>query len=62
MGAALHGPYIVTFVLFSLGITFLAVRLGRHLSPVQDQPSLAKSRIVAEGGAPVEPVPAAASA
>ncbi|WP_405480070.1 MFS transporter [Streptomyces sp. NBC_00009] len=61
MGAALHGPYIVTFVLFSLGITFLAVRLGRHLSPVQDQPSLAKSRIVAEGGAPVEPVPATAS-
>ncbi|MGW6359524.1 MFS transporter [Streptomyces sp. NPDC055092] len=61
MGAALHGPYIVTFVLFSLGITFLAVRLGRHLSPVQDQPSLAKSRIVAEGGAPVEPEPAAAT-
>ncbi|WP_206302106.1 MFS transporter [Streptomyces sp. AcE210] len=61
MGAALHGPYIVTFVLFSLGITFLAVRLGRHLSPVQDQPSLAKSRIVAEGGASAEPVPAAAS-
>ncbi|MGW6138843.1 MFS transporter [Streptomyces sp. NPDC055144] len=61
MGAALHGPYIVTFVLFSLGITFLAVRLGRHLSPVQDQPSLAKSRIVAEGGASAEPVHAAAS-
>ncbi|MFC9614027.1 MFS transporter [Streptomyces sp. NPDC056938] len=61
MGAALHGPYIVTFVLFSLGITFLAVRLGRHLSPVQDQPSLAKSRIVAEGGASAEPMPAAAS-
>lgn len=61
MGAALHGPYIVTFVLFSLGITVLAVRLGRHLSPVQDQPSLAKSRIVAEGGASAEPVPAAAA-
>ncbi|MFB7713268.1 MFS transporter [Streptomyces sp. NPDC056105] len=61
MGAALHGPYIVTFVLFSLGITFLSVRLGRHLSPVQDQPSSAKSRIVAEGGASAEPVPAAAS-
>ena len=28
MGAALHGPYIVTFVLFSLGITVLALRLG----------------------------------
>ncbi|WP_329281135.1 MFS transporter [Streptomyces sp. NBC_00691] len=41
MGAALHGPYIVTFVLFSLGITFLAVRLGKQLTPEQNQPSLA---------------------
>ncbi|MFE1233368.1 MFS transporter [Streptomyces sp. NPDC058745] len=48
MGAALHGPYIVTFVLFSLGITFLALRLGRQLAPAQDQPSLvAVSRVVA---------------
>ncbi|MFC9652409.1 MFS transporter [Streptomyces sp. NPDC056937] len=47
MGAALHGPYIVTFVLFSLGITALALRLGRQLTPVQDQPSLATaSRVV----------------
>ncbi|MFC8278416.1 MFS transporter [Streptomyces sp. NPDC057271] len=50
MGAALHGPYIVTFVLFSLGITFLALRLGRQLTPVQDQPYLATrtSRVVAQ--------------
>ncbi|WP_175439343.1 MFS transporter [Streptomyces vilmorinianum] len=50
MGAALHGPYIVTFVLFSLGITFLALRLGKRLTPVQDQPSLAAktSRVVAQ--------------
>ncbi|MEU6945786.1 MFS transporter [Streptomyces sp. NPDC046316] len=50
MGAALHGPYIVTFVLFSLGITCLALRLGRQLTPVQDQPSLAAktSRVVAQ--------------
>ncbi|MEU8621988.1 MFS transporter [Streptomyces sp. NPDC048623] len=50
MGAALHGPYILTFVLFSLGITFLAVRLGRRLTPAQDQPSLAAkpSRVVAQ--------------
>ncbi|MFD5328169.1 MFS transporter [Streptomyces sp. NPDC127092] len=50
MGAALHGPYIVTFVLFSLGITFLAVRLGKRLTPVQNQPSLAvkPSRVVAQ--------------
>ncbi|MEU2434401.1 MFS transporter [Streptomyces sp. NPDC007861] len=48
MGAALHGPYIVTFVLFSLGITVLALRLGKQLTPVQDLPVLAsKSRIVA---------------
>ncbi|MYW63744.1 MFS transporter [Streptomyces sp. SID8379] len=46
MGAALHGPYIVTFVLFSLGITFLALRLGKRLTPVQDQPSLAGTRVV----------------
>lgn len=49
MGAALHGPYIVTFVLFSLGITALALRLGKQLTPVQNQPHLAsKSRVVAQ--------------
>ncbi|MFF4169689.1 MFS transporter [Streptomyces sp. NPDC001744] len=49
MGAALHGPYIVTFVLFSLGIAFLAVRLGRQLTPEQDLPSsaLRPSKVVA---------------
>ncbi|MGC5362383.1 MFS transporter [Streptomyces sp. DT24] len=41
MGATLHTPYIVTFVLFSLAITALALRLGRRLTPVQDQPSSA---------------------
>ncbi|MFF3174398.1 MFS transporter [Streptomyces sp. NPDC057900] len=65
MGASLHGPYIVTFVLFSLGITMLALRLGRRLTPVQDQPSLAAvpSRVVAvslpEGAAAEAPVPVA---
>lgn len=48
MGAALHGPYVVTFVLFSLGISVLALRLGSRLTPVQDQPSLvSRSRVVA---------------
>ncbi|RCH61920.1 MFS transporter [Streptomyces sp. SDr-06] len=48
MGAALHGPYIVTFVLFSLGITVLALRLGKRLTLAQDHPMLAaKSRVVA---------------
>ncbi|MGC9543408.1 MFS transporter [Streptomyces sp. UG1] len=50
MGASLHGPYVVTFLVFSLGITWLALRLGRRLSAVQDQPWLAKSRVVAQGG------------
>ncbi|WP_209446349.1 MFS transporter [Streptomyces sp. MZ04] len=59
MGASLHGPYIVTFLLFSLGISVLAIRLGRQLTPVQNQPSLAKSRVVAQS-AP-EPVPATSS-
>jgi MFS family permease len=58
MGAALHGLYIVTFLLFSLGITYLALRLGRRLTAVQDQPSLKKSRVVAQGGAPVESIAA----
>ncbi|MFF9149336.1 MFS transporter [Streptomyces sp. NPDC055051] len=49
MGASLHGPYIVTFVLFSLLVTVLAIRLGKQLTPVQNQPSLAlrASRVVA---------------
>ncbi|MEU6182043.1 MFS transporter [Streptomyces coeruleorubidus] len=53
LGASLHAPYIVAFLLFSLGITFLAVRLGRQLTDVQDRPSLVKSRVVARGGATV---------
>ncbi|MEU6990493.1 MFS transporter [Streptomyces sp. NPDC046465] len=61
MGAALHMPYIVTFVLFSLGMTVLAVRLGRQLTPVQNQPSLAKSPVVAQGG-PTAAEPATADA
>ncbi|MEW2084635.1 MFS transporter [Streptomyces sp. NPDC005283] len=49
MGAALHGPYIVTFVLFSIGITVLALRLGKQLTPAQNRPHLAsKSRVVAQ--------------
>ncbi|MFI9610874.1 MFS transporter [Streptomyces sp. NPDC052023] len=59
MGAALHAPYIVTFLLFSLGITVLAVRLGRQLTEAQDQPWRARSRVVTRGGA-AEPVPAEA--
>ncbi|QFR02726.1 MFS transporter [Streptomyces phaeolivaceus] len=55
MGASLHAPYIVTFLLFSLGIVVLAVRLGRRLSEVQDHPALVRSRVVARGGAASRP-------
>lgn len=61
LGASLHGPYIVTFLLFSLGITVLALRLGRRLTAVQDRPWLARgTRVVARGGASTGPVPAEA--
>jgi MFS family permease len=57
LGASLHGPYIVIFLLFSLGITVLALRLGRGLTAVQDRPWLARgTRVVTRGGAPAEPV------
>lgn len=58
MGASLQAPYIVTFLLFSLGITYLAVRLGRQLTAVQDRPWLGRSRVVARGGASAESVAA----
>ncbi|MGW8746488.1 MFS transporter [Streptomyces sp. NPDC055794] len=59
LGASLHAPYIVAFLLFSLGITMLAVRLGRQLTDVQNQPSLARSRVVTQGRAPADAVAAA---
>ncbi|MFE0865176.1 MDR family MFS transporter [Streptomyces rochei] len=59
LGASLHAPYIVVFTLFSLGITMLAVRLGRQLTDVQNQPSLARSRVVTQGGTPADAVAAA---
>ncbi|WP_345579743.1 MFS transporter [Streptomyces prasinosporus] len=58
MGASLHGPYVVTFLLFSLGISVLAVRLGRRLTDVQDHPSAARSRVVAQGSASAGQAPA----
>lgn len=58
LGASLHAPYIVTFLLFSLGITYLAIRLGRQLTPVQNQPSLSRSRVVAQGGKQPESITA----
>ncbi|OON75652.1 MFS transporter [Streptomyces tsukubensis] len=61
MGATLHGPYILTFLLFSLGITVLALRMGRRLTHAQDRPYAARSRVVA-GGTPSTGASEAASA
>ncbi|WP_434600437.1 MFS transporter [Streptomyces sp. A5-4] len=47
MGASLHAPYIVTFIVFSLGISVLALRLGERLTPAQDRPLPVKSLVVA---------------
>lgn len=49
MGASLHAPYILTFVVFSLGISVLALRLGGLLTAVQDRPVPVRSRVVASG-------------
>lgn len=58
LAASLPAPYIVTFLLFSLGISVLAIRLGRRLTTAQDQPWLATSKVVARGGATTESVSA----
>ncbi|MGW1398518.1 MFS transporter [Streptomyces sp. NPDC002405] len=60
LAASLPGPYVVTFLLFSLLITVLALRLGRGLSPAQDHPWAARSRVVARGAVAAEPVGAEA--
>ncbi|MEU6315801.1 MFS transporter [Streptomyces sp. NPDC047014] len=49
LGAGVPMLYIAVFVLVSLGIAGLALRLGRRLTPMQDNPLLA-SRVVAQGG------------
>ncbi|MFF9406244.1 MFS transporter [Streptomyces anandii] len=58
LAASLPGPYVATFLLFSLGITVLALRLGRGLTAAQDHPWGARSRVVARGAAATEPVSA----
>ncbi len=52
LGASLHAPYVVIFLLISLSVTVLAVRLGRQLTEAQNQPLPARSRVVAQGGSP----------
>ncbi|MEU2827059.1 MFS transporter [Streptomyces lavendulae] len=56
LGAGIPMLYIGVFVAVSLGIAWLALRLGRQLSPVQDNPSL--SRVVAQGGPAIGAAPA----
>lgn len=56
LGAGIPMLYIGVFVAVSLGIAWLALRLGKQLSPVQDNPSL--SRVVAQGGPAVGAAPA----
>ncbi|MEV7542742.1 MFS transporter [Streptomyces sp. NPDC089915] len=51
LGAGVPMLYIGIFVLVSLGIAGLALRLGRQLTPVQDNPSLLGGRVVAQGPA-----------
>ncbi|MEU7557192.1 MFS transporter [Streptomyces eurythermus] len=61
LGASLHAPYIVTFLLFSLSVTVLALRLGRRLTAVQDRPWTGReSRVVSRGQTAAEPVAAEA--
>ncbi|NEA50617.1 MFS transporter [Streptomyces sp. SID10815] len=60
LAASLPGPYVVAFLLFALGVTVLALRLGRVLTVAQDHPWAARSRVVARGGAAAEPVAAEA--
>ncbi|MGW8700552.1 MFS transporter [Streptomyces eurythermus] len=61
LGASLHAPYIVAFLLFSLSISVLALRLGRRLTAVQDRPWTGReSRVVSRGQATAEPVAAEA--
>ncbi|MEU3773634.1 MFS transporter [Streptomyces sp. NPDC032472] len=44
LGAGLPMLYVAVFVAVSLGIAWLALRLGRQLSPVQDRPALLKAQ------------------
>ncbi|KIF04909.1 membrane protein [Streptomyces sp. RSD-27] len=53
VGAGAPMLYVGIFVLVSLGIAGLALRLGRRLTPVQDNPSLLHGRVVAQGPAAV---------
>ncbi|WP_329202341.1 MULTISPECIES: MFS transporter [unclassified Streptomyces] len=54
LGAGVPMLYIGVFIAVSLGIAWLALRIGTQLTPVQDNPSLAKVAVPA--GPVVDPV------
>ncbi|MFE6842304.1 MFS transporter [Streptomyces sp. NPDC057686] len=55
LGAGVPMLYIGVFVVVSLGIAWLALRLGKQLSPVQDRPSLLKREAAAVAVKAAEP-------
>ncbi|MFF3860269.1 MFS transporter [Streptomyces sp. NPDC002209] len=55
LGAGVPMLYIGVFVVVSLGIACLALRLGKQLSPVQDRPSLLKREAAAVAVKAAEP-------
>ncbi|MFI5829329.1 MFS transporter [Streptomyces sp. NPDC051578] len=48
LGAGVPMLYIGVFIAVSLGIAWLALRIGKQLTPVQDNPSLARVPVPAE--------------
>jgi MFS family permease len=54
LAAALPGPYVLAFVVVSLAVSVLALRLGRRLTVVQDHPWAVRGRVVARGGPAAE--------
>ncbi|MEH6379495.1 MFS transporter [Streptomyces sp. KLMMK] len=57
-GGGLYVAYIAMVIACSLGITALALRLGRRLTPAQDNPLLAKTQRRAKAAEERTPVPA----
>jgi MFS family permease len=64
MAQGLFAAYIVLLVACSVGVSVLALWMGRHLTAEQDNPAVAGSRVVRKGGAVREPqaTPAASPA
>ncbi|MFC5724775.1 MFS transporter [Streptomyces gamaensis] len=61
-GGGMYGAYIVLLIVCALGITALALRLGRRLTPEQDNPRLLARRSEPVAGSAAAPAPVACSA